>query len=53
MNSRKAAGRHGSLAYLIQALVGMDTTVELRYEQSVRGIIAHVDDHMKYVFNTP
>ena len=46
MNSKKA-GRQGSLAYLIQALVGMDTTVELRYERSVQGIVAHVDDHMK------
>jgi len=45
MTSKKA--RQGSLVYLIQALIGMDTTVELRYERSVRGIIAHVDDHMK------
>jgi len=46
MNSKKTA-RSGSLACLIQALVGMDTSVELRYERSVRGTIAHVDDHMK------
>ncbi|XP_065882532.1 uncharacterized protein [Dysidea avara] len=45
MNSKKNA-RHGSLVCLIQALVGLDTTVELRYERSVRGTIAHVDDHM-------
>lgn len=46
MNSKK--NRQGSLKYLIQSLEGRETTVELRYECSVSGMIAHVDDYMKW-----
>lgn len=45
MSSKK--NRHGNLVYLIQSLVGLETTVELRYECSVSGVVSHVDDYMK------
>jgi len=47
MSSKK--NRYGNLVYLIQSLVGTETTVELRYECSITGTVAHVDDYMKWV----
>ena len=45
MGSKK--GGQGNLVYLIQSLVGTETTVELRYECSATGTVIHVDDYMK------